>query len=86
MTKTYLVLSVRQINALARAAKRSRKAHKAKMSHTVTIYLEVTPGHTVSGREQICSTSFEGALSIINRDSHNAEFETRRVDKAVQTV
>lgn len=86
MNKTYLVLSVRQINALARAVQRNRKANKGKMSHTVTLYFETVPGHTVGGREQISSNCVEGAISRLNTESHNTEFSLRRVDKAVQTV
>lgn len=84
MTKTYLVVSVSQINALARAVKRNRKAHKAHKAHTVILHLQTVPNQSVNGREQL--DGIAANISRINTDSHNAEFLARRVDKAVQTV
>lgn len=86
MNKAYLVLSVRQVNALARAVARHRKAGKAKMSHTIVLHLDVAPGHVVGGREQISHESIENSIARLNHESHNMEFEARRVDKSLALV
>lgn len=67
--KTYIVLSVKQITALAFAAKRSQKAHRAKNSHTVSLYLGAVPGYAVNGREQLSSTDFVASVEGIEADA-----------------
>ena len=74
MNKTYyLVLSVTEINRLARAARRDRKAHGAKASHTVSIYLSEVPDHAVFGAEQLSSIAFSNSVDAIERSAINRE-------------
>jgi hypothetical protein len=75
MTKTYyVVLSVKEINRLARAARRDQKAHHSKASHhTVSLYFAHVPDHAVCGAEQLSSVSFSASVDAIERSAVGRE-------------
>lgn len=67
MNKFYLVLSVKEINALAKAARESQKAWKRKSTHCVVLDLEAGDCVSVGGCRQITSQSFTAAVAHIRR-------------------
>jgi hypothetical protein len=76
ITKAYIVMSLAQINRLAKVAKRHKRASQGRRSHCVILHLEITDQFSKDdpdGEQQIQSSSFAWAISLLEKDAELAE-------------